>query len=254
MGILLPREAHLERQVQLKNMLQKHGCHVKLEKTIDIENAKVIVDVYVKSEGKTFLIEIGNIDDNRKTALMKIYAQQNPNIEFIHEGYGEDKSQQVLSSLSSYRETQEYKDYLGKIENKKKKLELRQKKGLTILPKEVRERIQYPEETLQIVSPITHAGGLFKARQTDFWVITNQQLIFYSPKFSLCIKFEDFFKVDVIHKSGRRLKIGLRIGYQEDGKYAYKNFYLGTNPRNAKFILGFKRNIEKYYDLWAKSK
>ena len=111
-GTKLPREAHIERQVQWKDTLSKYGCSVSLERTVNIRGANVIVDVYAQVGGKIFLIEIGDIDDKRKIALMRFHAEQNPNIEFVHEEYGENKTQQVLSSLSSYRETQDYKDYL----------------------------------------------------------------------------------------------------------------------------------------------
>ena len=62
-----------------------------------------------KLMGKIFLIEIGDITDKRKNALMQIYAEQNPNIEFIHEGYGRNKIPTVLESISAYTEKPEYK-------------------------------------------------------------------------------------------------------------------------------------------------
>jgi len=137
----------------------------------------------------------------------------------------------------------------------RKKWELRQRKGLAMLPNEVREKIQYPKETLQIVSPITRtSGGLFKKRWTDFWVITNQRLIFYWSESCLEIKFEDFLTADIISKSGRRLEIGLRISFLADAKHTYREFLLGHNPRNTEFIKGFKKDIEKYFDVWLTCK
>lgn len=114
----MPRESHIERQVYWKSTLQKYGCNVNLEKTIHIRGAPVIVDVFAEIDGKEFLIEIGNIADKRKNALMQFHAEKNPKIEFIHESYGENKIQSVLESVSSYRETPEYKrliDNQGKI-------------------------------------------------------------------------------------------------------------------------------------------
>jgi hypothetical protein len=136
----------------------------------------------------------------------------------------------------------------------RKKWELRQRKGLAMLPNEVREKIQYPKETLQIVSPITRTRGLFRKTGTNFWVITNQRLVFYSPESCLEIKFEDFMATDIISTSGRRLEIGLRMSFQDDGKYTYRDFLLGRNPRNTEFIEGFKKNIEKYFGMWLECK
>ena len=48
-----------------------------------------ILDKIAEVEEKKYLIEIGDIADKRKNALMQFYAEQNSNIEFIHEGYGE---------------------------------------------------------------------------------------------------------------------------------------------------------------------
>jgi len=90
-GTKLPREAHVERQVYWKNTLQKYGSIVNLEKTVQIRGAPVIVDIVAEIDGKKFLIEIGDIADKRKKALMQFYAEKNPTIEFIHENYGEKK-------------------------------------------------------------------------------------------------------------------------------------------------------------------
>ena len=104
----MPREAHIERQVHWKNTLQKYGCNVNLERTVYIRNAPIIVDVYAEAEGKIFLIEIGDISDKRKIALIQFYAEHDPNIEFIHEDYGENKIGNILESVTAYRNTPEY--------------------------------------------------------------------------------------------------------------------------------------------------
>ena len=136
-----------------------------------------------------------------------------------------------------------------------RKWELRQRKGLSMLPNEVRKRIQYPKETLQTVSPITRTSGRFSKKElTDFWVITNQRLIFYWSDSCLEIKFEDFLSADIISKSGRRLEIGLRISFLADDKHTYREFLLGHNPRNTEFIKGYKKSIKKYYDVWLTCK
>jgi len=105
----MPSERHIRRQIAWSDELRQHGCDVKLEETVFIKNARVIVDVYAKAEGKTFLIEIGDIEDERKTALMQFHAQQNPNIEFIHEPYGSNMIQKVLESIQAYRNSTQYK-------------------------------------------------------------------------------------------------------------------------------------------------
>jgi hypothetical protein len=106
---MMPRQEHLIRQVEWKNTLEKYGCNVALEKIIQIKGARIITDVYAETEGKTFLIEIGGIEDERKTALMQYHADANPNIEFVHENYGEDKTSQVLEYIKAYRNSPEYK-------------------------------------------------------------------------------------------------------------------------------------------------
>jgi hypothetical protein len=122
----LPREVHIIRQVQWKNRLQEYGCYVNLEKTIYINNAPVIIDVYAEVEGKTFLIEIGDIQDKRKIALLKLYTRQKHNTIFIHEEYGENRIQQVLESINVYLHSPEYKQTLQdeliqkEIENRKR--------------------------------------------------------------------------------------------------------------------------------------
>ena len=106
-----------------------------MENTIYINNAPVIIDVYAEVERKTFLIEIGDIADRRKVALLELYVNQNPNIEFIHECYGENKIQQVLDFITAYhekervyRESPEYKKLLEKRELLKKQETIKQYK------------------------------------------------------------------------------------------------------------------------------
>jgi ABC-type bacteriocin/lantibiotic exporter with double-glycine peptidase domain len=50
---------------------------------------------------------------------MQFHAEQNSNIEFIHEGYGENKISTVLESVMTYRETPEY----SRLKEKQQKLE-----------------------------------------------------------------------------------------------------------------------------------
>jgi len=128
----LPREAHITRQIEWKNTLSKYGCSVSLERTVHIRGAQVIVDVYAEAEEKTFLIEIGDIDDKRKTALMRFYAEQNPNIEFVHEPYYSDKMNEVLESLNAYRNSGEYKVFKRREHLKQLKEKKHEKRDSTI--------------------------------------------------------------------------------------------------------------------------
>lgn len=108
----MPSERHINRQIQWRDTLRKYGANVSLERTIRIKGARVVVDVYAEMEGKKFLVEIGEINDKRKTALMQYYADENPEIELIHETYGENKIQQILESLQSYRNSEKYQKRL----------------------------------------------------------------------------------------------------------------------------------------------
>lgn len=108
----MPSERHINRQIQWRDALRKYGANASLERTIRIKGARIVVDVYAEIEGKTLLVEIGNINDERKTALMQYYADENSEIEFIHEPYGKNKIQQVLESLQSYRNSEEYQKQL----------------------------------------------------------------------------------------------------------------------------------------------
>ena len=62
----MPSERHIRRQIEWSDKLRQYGAIVELEKRIRIKRAKVVVDVYAEAEGKVFLIEIGNIDDEQK--------------------------------------------------------------------------------------------------------------------------------------------------------------------------------------------
>lgn len=108
----MPREQHIVRQVQWKNKLQEYGCSVNLEKRIYINKAPVIIDVYAEVEEKKFLIELGDIQDKRKIALLELYSRQKHNTIFIHEEYGENRIQQVLESINGYLHSPEYKQIL----------------------------------------------------------------------------------------------------------------------------------------------
>jgi len=58
------------------------------------------------------LIEIGDIQDKRKIALLELYTRQKHNTIFIHEEYGENRIQQVLESINVYLHSPEYKQIL----------------------------------------------------------------------------------------------------------------------------------------------
>lgn len=116
--VVMPSERHLMRQVEWKNRLEKHGFTVFLEKPFDIKGAKVVVDVVALAEGKTFLIEVGNIEDERKHVLMEYYAQDNPNIEFVHEPYETNRIPFVLEQINAYLNSEEFKEELKERERR----------------------------------------------------------------------------------------------------------------------------------------
>ena len=118
--VAMPSERHMSRQFEWKNALQRYGANVELEKTVRIKGARVIVDVFAKVEGKTFLIEIGDINDDRKHALLEFYSEK-PNIEFIHEDYTEDKIHHVLEQIGAYLNTEEYKAFVERRHREKMK-------------------------------------------------------------------------------------------------------------------------------------
>jgi len=107
----MPSERHINRQIQWRDTLRKYGATVSLERTVHIRRARVVVDVYAEIEGKVFLIEIGDVDDDRKKALMQYYAQDKPNVEFVHEPYGYNEIQHVLNNIQAYRSSVEYQHY-----------------------------------------------------------------------------------------------------------------------------------------------
>lgn len=141
----LPSERHINRQVQWRTELQKYGCKVNLERTVHIRGAKVVVDVYAEVDDKIFLIEIGDIEDERKTALMQYFAREKPNVKFLHESYGENKIPQVLESLASYRNSAEYKK-IQKLREYRQKI-LREYKQKMILSKQkmMQSKIRKPK-------------------------------------------------------------------------------------------------------------
>jgi len=109
----MPREEHLVRQVEWKKKLEQYS-KVELEKQLTIRGAKIFTDVYAQIEGKEFIIEIGDIGDDRKNALLQLYAESRPNVVFIHEAYGENKIQKVLEQINAYLHSPEYQLELKK--------------------------------------------------------------------------------------------------------------------------------------------
>ena len=156
----MPSERHINRQVEWRTELQKYGCKVSLERTVSIRGARVIVDVYVEVEGKTFLIEIGDISDERKTALMQYHAEDNPNIQFIHEDYGENKIPEVLESVTAYRNSPEYK----RLTHQRMLFEQQRKKA----EREARRNKRYILYTILIM-----------------WFIPSITLMFFDPSMAL---------------------------------------------------------------------
>jgi hypothetical protein len=118
----MPREEHLVRQVEWKKKLEQYG-KVELEKQLSIRGAKIFADVYAQIEGREFIIEVGDIGDDRKNALLQLYAESKPNIVFIHESYGQDKIQNVLEQINAYLHSPE-----RQLEMRKKIEELEKKK------------------------------------------------------------------------------------------------------------------------------
>lgn len=103
----MPREEHIMRQVTWKKRLEQYG-KVELEKQLVIRGARIVADVYAQIEGKEFIIEIGDIGDNRKNALLQFYAESKPNVVFIREAYGENKIQEALEQIKTYLRSPEY--------------------------------------------------------------------------------------------------------------------------------------------------
>lgn len=124
----MPREEHLVRQVEWKKKLEQYG-KVELEKQLSIRGAKIFADVYGQIEEKEFIIEVGDIADGRKNALLQLYAESRPNVVFIHEAYGENKIREVLEQINAYLHSPE-----RQLEMRKKIEELEKKKKA--LPKD----------------------------------------------------------------------------------------------------------------------
>ena len=125
--VVMPSETHMRRQFQWKNALQRYGANVNLEQSLHIRRAKVIVDVIAKVERKTFLIEIGKINDERKHALLEFHAEK-PNIEFIHEDYGDNKIPMVLEQIGAYRNSEEYKTLVERRRRAEREFDMREKR------------------------------------------------------------------------------------------------------------------------------
>ena len=102
----MPRQEHILRQVDWQKELSKFG-KTTLEKSLQIRGAEVFVDVYAKIGSKEYLIEIGDIADKRKEALLEIYAEHNPRILFIHENYGQNRIPEVLKTIERFRNSSE---------------------------------------------------------------------------------------------------------------------------------------------------
>ena len=125
----MPSEEHLVRQVEWKKKLEQYG-KVELEKQLSIRGAKIFADVYAQIEGKEFIIEVGDIGDDRKNALLQLYAESKPNIVFIHEAYGQNNIQDVLEQINAYLHSPE-RQLERQLEIRKKIEELeKKKKGL----------------------------------------------------------------------------------------------------------------------------
>lgn len=127
----MPREEHLVRQVEWKKKLEQYG-KVELEKQLSIRGAKIFADVYAQIEGKEFIIEVGDISDERKNALLELYAESKPNIIFIHEAYGQDKIPEVLQQINAYLQSPEYQLYIQAEKLKKLEEMEKEKKSLPI--------------------------------------------------------------------------------------------------------------------------
>lgn len=116
----MPREEHIMRQTEWKRHLERYG-KVELEKQLLIKGARVVIDVYAVIENKEFIIEIGNIDDRRKYALLQFYVESKPNVVFIHEPYGKNRIQETVEKITAYQNSPEYQEYLTEQLKKLKK-------------------------------------------------------------------------------------------------------------------------------------
>jgi hypothetical protein len=105
----MTRQEHHMRQMKWFEELSKYGF-AEIEPSIKIRDAVVYPDVYGKIENIEFIIEIGDVDDKRKEALLEIYAEKNPLVVFVHEHYGEDKLGEVLGRIDGYQSSPEVKN------------------------------------------------------------------------------------------------------------------------------------------------
>jgi hypothetical protein len=66
----MPREEHLHRQIAWKEALSQFG-ETHLEQSLTIRGAQIFTDVYAEIEGKEYIIEIADVADKRKEALLE---------------------------------------------------------------------------------------------------------------------------------------------------------------------------------------
>lgn len=104
----MTRQEHHLRQVKWYETLSQYG-KAEIEPSIKIRNAEIFPDVYAEIDDKKYIIEIGDVDDKRKEALLSIYAENHRDLVFIHEHYGEDKINEVLKTINAYRSSDEGK-------------------------------------------------------------------------------------------------------------------------------------------------
>lgn len=113
----MPREEHITRQIEWQKALAQYG-NVHLEASLKINDAPIIADVYAEIGDKHYIIEIGDIEDKRKEALLELLANQNSKVIFAHEHYGENKMPQVLETVQAYLDSEDYKAYRQSIEKR----------------------------------------------------------------------------------------------------------------------------------------
>jgi len=122
----MPREEHLIRQVEYKKALEKYG-YVHLEHSLEVEGKYIRADIYAEIEGKKYIIEIGDIDDEDKGIILGLYAKLHPEMVFIHEHYGENKLEGILQTIRQYFNSSEYiENQLKKEEDARKREEARE--------------------------------------------------------------------------------------------------------------------------------
>ena len=102
----MTRQEHHVRQMKWFEELGKYG-KAQIEPSVRIRKAEVFPDVYAEIDGKKYIIEIGDVDDQRKEALLELYAENNSDLVFVHERYGEDKIEQTLETIKEYQDSDE---------------------------------------------------------------------------------------------------------------------------------------------------